>query len=69
MDYDAPDGQPVDLLFALIVPPAETSTHLEVLAVLARLFQDPESRRTLRAGKSDRQAYEDLIALVSSQAA
>lgn len=69
IDYDAPDGQPVDLLFVLVVPPDESSAHLEVLAALARLFQEPENRRTLRERRSDHELYEALVGLVSSQAA
>ncbi len=69
VDYDAPDGAPVDLLFVLVVPPEESSAHLEVLASLARLFQDPENRRALRAQASDDDLYRKLVGLVSSQAA
>ena len=69
VDYDAPDGQPVDLLFVLVVPPEETSAHLEVLATLARLFQDPENRQLLRSQSSDSALYETLMSLVSSQTA
>jgi nitrogen PTS system EIIA component len=69
VDYDAPDGEPVDLLFVLVVPPEESSAHLEVLATLARLFQDPENRRLLRRQESDEALYEELIGLVSSHAA
>ncbi len=69
VDYDAPDGAPVDLLFVLVVPPEESSAHLEVLASLARLFQDPENRQALRAQASDGDLYRKLVGLVSSQAA
>ena len=69
VDYDAPDGEGVDLLFVLVVPPEESSAHLEVLAALARLFQDPENRRRLRQQTSDAKLYEELVGLVSSQAA
>lgn len=69
VDYDAPDGEPVDLLFVLVVPPDETSAHLEVLATLAGVFQDPENRRRLRAQASDEALYETLTGLVRSQAA
>ena len=30
VDYDAMDGQPVDLIFILLVPPEENSAHLEL---------------------------------------
>jgi nitrogen PTS system EIIA component len=69
VDYDAPDGEPVDLLFVLVVPPTEQSAHLEVLAALARIFQDPENRRRLRAQASDDALYDELMGLVSSQTA
>lgn len=69
VDYDAPDGGGVDLLFVLVVPPDESSTHLEVLAALARLFQDADNRAALRQQKSDRDLYDKLVGLVSSQAA
>ncbi len=39
VDFDAIDNQPVDLVFALIVPPKEaTSEHLELLSQLAERF-------------------------------
>lgn len=69
VDYDAPDGEEVDLLFVLVVPPEESSAHLEVLAALARLFQDPDNRRRLRSQETDADLYEELVGLVSSQAA
>jgi PTS system nitrogen regulatory IIA component len=34
IDYDAEDGQKVDLIFGLLVPQAATSEHLEILARL-----------------------------------
>lgn len=40
VDYDAVDRQPVDLLFALVVPEASTDEHLQILATLARMFND-----------------------------
>lgn len=69
VEYDAPDGAPVDLLFVLVVPPDEATAHLEVLATLARLFQDPESRRRLRQQTADHALYEELVSLVRSQGA
>ena len=48
VDYDAPDGKPVDLVFVLVVPPGENSAHLDVLATLATVFRDPATRDRLR---------------------
>ena len=49
VDFDAVDQQPVDILFALLVPEESTDEHLQILARLAELFSDPEFCRQLRA--------------------
>lgn len=49
IDFDAIDGQPVDLLFALLVPEHATEEHLQLLAQLAEMFSDSELVRDLRA--------------------
>ena len=49
VDFDSQDGQPVDLVFALLVPEEATDEHLQLLAALAGLFRDAETCRTLRA--------------------
>lgn len=43
VDWGAPDGKPVDLLFMIAVPPGEESLHLQILARLVNLL----SRSTL----------------------
>jgi PTS system nitrogen regulatory IIA component len=48
VDYDAIDRQPVDLLFALMVPEASTDEHLQILATLARMFSDRKLCESLR---------------------
>lgn len=48
IDYDAPDRQPVDLIFALLVPAAANEEHLRILSALARLFSDREAVAKLR---------------------
>lgn len=48
IDFDAPDRQPVDLLFALLVPEHYTDEHLQILAQLAKLFSDARLCETLR---------------------
>ncbi len=40
LDYDAHDGQPVDLIFGLLVPHGATETHLKHLAAIAEMFSD-----------------------------
>lgn len=48
IDYDAPDNQPVDLLFALLVPEESTEEHLQILASLAAMFSDARLCQALR---------------------
>ncbi len=48
IDFDAIDGNPVDLLFVLIVPAEATEEHLQILASLAELFSQAEFRQALR---------------------
>lgn len=57
--FDAPDEQPVDLLFVLLVPEEEHQQHLDILAEIARLFSQASFCRTLRDTK-DSQALFDL---------
>ncbi len=48
VEFDAMDGQPVDLVFALLVPEDATEAHLQLLAQLAGMFNDPDLRQKLR---------------------
>ena len=48
VEFDAADGQPVDLVFALIVPENSTDEHLQILAQLAAMFSDEGMREKLR---------------------
>jgi PTS system nitrogen regulatory IIA component len=52
VDYDAADGEPVDLAFALLVPETATEEHLQLLAHLASQFSEPAVRARLRAADS-----------------
>jgi len=47
VDFDAPDGQPVNILFGLLVPEACNDEHLQILAGLAAMFSDAELRGAL----------------------
>ena len=45
--FDAPDGRPVGLLMALLVPENATQEHLEVLSELAQMLSDRDLREAL----------------------
>jgi PTS system nitrogen regulatory IIA component len=45
--FDAPDGRPVTLLFALLVPENATEEHLALLSELAQMLSDRDLRAAL----------------------
>lgn len=51
LPFDAADGEPVDLLFALAVPESCGEDHLKLLAQVAELFSDPEILVELRTAE------------------
>jgi len=53
VDFDAMDGQPVDLVFALLVPEEATDEHLQLLAALARMFNESALRDRLRTAQAE----------------
>lgn len=61
IDFDAFDKQPVDLLFALIVPEHFTDEHLQILADLAELFSDQALCEQLRRAGDSAQLYQIIL--------
>jgi PTS system nitrogen regulatory IIA component len=49
VQFDAPDGKPVDNVFVLLVPEAATEHHLQLLSELAQMFSDRQFRERLAA--------------------
>ena len=60
VDFDAPDGVPVDLIFALLVPKESTEEHLQVLASIAHHFDSKGSGDALRVDITPEKAREIL---------
>ena len=60
VDFDAPDGALVDLVFALLVPEDSTDEHLEILATLAESLSDAQLRSKLRSCSSEQGIYDVL---------
>ena len=58
--FEAPDGNPVQLIFVLLVPEKATDLHLQILSELAQLFSDREMRAQLTA-LADPAAVQKLI--------
>jgi PTS system nitrogen regulatory IIA component len=61
INFDALDGSPVDLIFALITPEAAGADHLKALACVARMLRDPSMAATIRSTR-DASALYSLIA-------
>ncbi len=59
--FDAPDGQPVNLIFVLLVPERATDLHLQILGELAQMFGDRAFRENLQ-GAADSAAIHRLFA-------
>jgi PTS system fructose-specific IIC component/PTS system nitrogen regulatory IIA component len=67
IDYDALDGNPVHLLFLILVPEKDSETHLRLLKRLAMLLDDPQFYTDLALQSSAQGAceiikkYEDIL--------
>ena len=61
IDFDAPDGGRVDLIFGLAVPEQCTEEHLEILALLARLLSAGTLRESLRRARNREEALDLLV--------
>lgn len=59
VDFDAPDGQPVDILFLLLVPEEAQQAHLDILAGLAQLLNEDRFCAQLRAAGDVDELYRD----------
>ncbi len=58
IDFDAIDRQPVNLLYALLVPEESTDEHLKILAQLAGLFSNPDFCSRLRSCNDSNQCFQ-----------
>ncbi|MGC4121060.1 MAG: PTS sugar transporter subunit IIA [Myxococcales bacterium] len=61
LDFDAIDGKPTHLFFALLAPENSAGVHLKALARISRLFKNPVFRKSI-VDAADAKAVYDLIA-------
>ncbi len=61
IDFDSPDDQRTDLVFALMVPEHYTDEHLKILAYLASLFNNANFCKTIRDTNDKNEIYKHLI--------
>lgn len=62
IDFEALDGQPVDLIFLLLAPETAGADHLKALALIARLLRDAKVADKLRTLHDAKALYSLLIA-------
>jgi PTS system nitrogen regulatory IIA component len=60
VDFDALDGEPVDLVFLLLAPDDAGADHLKALARIARILRDQSLCRALREAHTVNEAREVL---------
>jgi len=68
IDFEALDGQPVDLIFLLLAPEGAGADHLKALARVARLLRDSAIAHKLRSSKDAESLYA-VLAMPSASAA
>lgn len=68
VDFEAADGQGVDLMFALLAPEEAGADHLRALARVSRLMRDESVRQKLRAS-DDPDSLHALLSEVSASRA
>ena len=69
IDFEAPDGLPVDLVFLLIAPESAGADHLKALAAVARLLRNGAIAAQLRAARDETALYALLTMAPTSNAA
>ena len=68
IEFEALDGQPIDLIFLLLAPEGAGADHLKALARVARLLRDGDVARKLRESR-DAQAIYAVLTLPPPEAA
>ena len=62
IEFDAIDGQPVDIVFLLLLPASSQLDQLNALAAVARKLRDPEVLRKLRAATNEPELFQAITA-------
>ena len=69
IDFEALDGEPVDIVFLLLAPAAAGADHLKALARVARVLRGPGIRDRIRAARDANALYAVLSDAAEPQAA
>ena len=60
LEYDAPDNQPVDLVFATLGPPTDRQLHLVLLAKISKLILETSILDQIRAAENEADIVQTL---------
>jgi PTS system nitrogen regulatory IIA component len=69
VDFEAVDGEPVDIVFLLLAPEGAGADHLKALARISRLLREGHAVDKLRASKDASALYAVLTAEATPHAA
>lgn len=58
VEFEAIDGEPVDIVFGVVGPKRATGEHLRTLARISRLLRDEQTRMRLLASPNAQAAYQ-----------
>ena len=61
IEFDSPDGEPVDLVIGMMVPEVLEETHIADIKLVAEVLSDEDLRRRLRSMNSSNDLYEALL--------
>jgi nitrogen PTS system EIIA component len=62
IEFDAVDGDPVDIVFLLLLPESPAGEQLGALAAIARVLRKPDVAAALRKARDGREMYRALAA-------
>jgi PTS system nitrogen regulatory IIA component len=69
IDFESPDGEPVDLIFLLLAPDHAGGDHLKALARISRLVREPSALDRLRSAPDLASLKRALVLPITSHAA
>ncbi len=61
IDFDAGDGEPVDLIFGMVVPTELDESHYADIKMVSSILADESLRSRLRSMNSSKELYNTLI--------
>ncbi|MEC7490062.1 MAG: PTS IIA-like nitrogen regulatory protein PtsN [Pseudomonadota bacterium] len=69
IQFDAVDGQPVDLIFLLLAPESASAAHLKILSRISRVLRDHSKCEKLRTAPTPEKIYSLLTRHTQNRAA